>query len=210
MFGGWTSRPTCADPPFDAAIKRGLATAGRQRMTGRSVGAARLGLVRNGLRRRLVSRCPVMAVAYRARRMAPIGVQLVKDVLRLVNGTRWPARLSWRTGHFTLGAVMPFGSDTGLRLALALTGYHRDRRGSGSPRSPGRRSKRNRGRRCEKDEGQRDVRHHKVLHGASSIIDGDCRRLVSWAGCPGTSRALTSGGWRRRPDSRPSTGPCAL
>jgi hypothetical protein len=47
-----------------------------------------------GLRRRLVSRCPVMAVAYRAKSMAPIGVQFVKDTLRLVNGTGGPARRS--------------------------------------------------------------------------------------------------------------------
>jgi hypothetical protein len=32
-----------------------------------------------------------MAVAYRARSMVPIGVQFVKDALRLVNDTGWPA-----------------------------------------------------------------------------------------------------------------------
>ena len=91
--------------------------------------------------------------------MAPIGVQLVKDALRLVSGTGWPARRSWRTSHFTPGAVTPAGSDSGLRLALALTGDHRDRRGSGAGRlrwlrSPGRSPERNRGQRCEKNEGQ--------------------------------------------------------
>ena len=35
----------------------------------------------------LVSHCPVLAVAYGAKRIAPIGVQLVEDVLRLHNGT---------------------------------------------------------------------------------------------------------------------------
>ena len=70
----------------------------------------------------LVSRCPVVAVAYRARGMAPIGVQFVKDVLCLVNGIGWPARVRWRPGHFTPGAVMPAGSDSGLRPALALAG----------------------------------------------------------------------------------------
>jgi hypothetical protein len=102
--------------------------------------------------------------------MAPIGVQLVKDALRLVNGAGWPAQRSWRPGHFTPGAVMPFGSDSRLRLALALTGYRRDRRGPGSPRSPRRSPERNRGQRCEKDEGQWDVRHRKVLHGAASSV----------------------------------------
>jgi len=41
--------------------------------------------------------------------MAPIGVQLVKDVLSLVNGIGWPARVGWRPGHFTLGAVVSAG-----------------------------------------------------------------------------------------------------
>jgi hypothetical protein len=78
---------------------------------------------------------------------------------------------------------MPFGSDSGLRLALALTGYHRDRRGSGSLRSPGRRRERNYGQRCEKDEGQWDVGHHQVLHGAPpSVIDADCRSLALFPG----------------------------
>jgi hypothetical protein len=115
--------------------------------------------------------------------MAPIGVQFVKDALRLVNGTGWAARVSGRTGHFTPGAVVPFGSDRGLRLALALTGYHRDRRGSGSLRSPGRGPERNRGRRCEKDKGQWDARHHQVLHGAPPrLSDGDCRSLAWFPG----------------------------
>src|SRR5215467_10467325 len=70
-------------------------------------------------RRWLISRCPVLTVAYRARSMAPIGVQLVKDVLSLVDGIGWPARVSWRLGHFSPGAVMPAGSDSWLRLALA-------------------------------------------------------------------------------------------
>jgi len=61
--------------------------------------------------------------------MAPIGVQLVKDALRLVNGIGWPARGSWWPGHFTPDAVMP-ADDRGLRLAL--TGYRRDRRESGA------------------------------------------------------------------------------
>jgi hypothetical protein len=98
--------------------------------------------------------------------MAPIGVQLVKDALSLVNGTGWPARVSWRPGHFTPGAVMPAGSDSGLGLALALAGVHRERRGSGRRRSPDRSPQRNRGQRCEKDEGQRYVRRYQVPHGA--------------------------------------------
>jgi len=59
--------------------------------------------------------------------MAPIGVQLMKDVLSLVDGIGWPARVSWRLGHFSPGAVMSAGSDSWLRLALAPAGYHRDR-----------------------------------------------------------------------------------
>src|SRR5215471_18839039 len=85
-------------------------------------------------RRWLVSRFLVLAVAYRARSMAPIGVQLVKDALSLVDGVGWPARVGWRPGHLTPGAVMPASGDSGLRLALALAGYHRDRRGSGAGR----------------------------------------------------------------------------
>jgi len=177
-----------AEPPegFGAAIKRGLAMA-EAAHDGAFCGAARLGLVRNELRRRLVSGCPVMAVAYRARSMAPIGVQLVKDALRLFNGTGWPARRSWRPGHVTLGAVMLFGSGSGLRLALALTGYHRDRRGFGSLRSPGCSPERNRGLRCEEGAGQWDVRHHQVLHGAPPrVIDGDCRSLALFPGLVAT------------------------
>jgi len=92
--------------------------------------------------------------------MAPIGVQLVKDVLRLVNGTGWPARGSWRPGRFTPGTVMAADSGSGLRLALA--GYHRDRRrsGAGRLRPPGRGPERNRGHRRQQNEGQRDVRRH--------------------------------------------------
>jgi hypothetical protein len=123
--------------------------------------------------------------------MAPIGVQLVKDVLRLVNGTGWPARRSRRPGHVTPGAVMPADSGSGLRLVLALAGCHRDRRGPGAGRlrwfrSPGRSPERNRGQRCEKDEGQRDVLRHQVLHGAPPRyrrrLPQSC--LVSWAGLP--------------------------
>jgi hypothetical protein len=101
--------------------------------------------------------------------MAPIGVQLVKDVLSLVNGVGWPARVSWRPGYFTPGAVMLAGSDSGLRLALALAGYHRDWRwcGAGRLRSPGHRPERNRGHRRQQDEGQRNARRHQVPHGAS-------------------------------------------
>jgi len=75
-------------------------------------------------------------------------VQLVKDVLSLVNGIGGPTLVSW-PGYFTPGAVMLAGSDSGLRLALALAGYHRDRRGCGAgrPRSPGYRPECNRGHR---------------------------------------------------------------
>jgi hypothetical protein len=87
--------------------------------------------------------------------MAPIGVQLVKDVLSLVNGIGRPARVGWRPGHFTPGAAMPAGSDSGLRLALPLAGCHRDRRGCGAGRlrSPGHSPERDRGHRRQQDEG---------------------------------------------------------
>ena len=49
-------------------------------------------------------------------------MQLVKDVLSLVNGIGGPTLVSW-PGYFTPGAVMLAGSDSGLRLALALAGY---------------------------------------------------------------------------------------
>ena len=57
-------------------------------------GAAGLGPVCHGRVDGPVSRCPILAVAYRAKSMAPIGVQFVKDTLRLVNGTGGPARRS--------------------------------------------------------------------------------------------------------------------
>ena len=66
----------------------------------------------------LVSHCPVLAVTYRARSTAAIGVQLVKDVLSLVNGIGWPARVSWRPGHFAPSAVMPAGSDSGIARVI--------------------------------------------------------------------------------------------
>jgi hypothetical protein len=140
------------------------------RITGCSVALPGWAGQATGLRPRLASRCPVLAVADGAKSMARIGVQLVKDVLRLVNGAGWPAGGSWRPGHVTPGAVMRAGSDSALRLALAWTGQHRDRRGSGARRlrwlrSPGRRPERNRGH-CRQDEGQRKVRRHQVLQGA--------------------------------------------
>jgi hypothetical protein len=63
--------------------------------------------------------------------MAPICVQLVKDVLRLLKGIGWPARGNWWPGHFIPDAVMP-ADDRGRRLAL--TGYRRDRRESSAGR----------------------------------------------------------------------------
>jgi len=59
-------------------------------------------------------------------------MQLVKDLLRLVNGTGWAAGGSRRPGRFTPGAVVCAGGGSGLWLALALTGHHRDWRGSGA------------------------------------------------------------------------------
>ena len=93
----------------------------------------------------LASRQPVLAVADRANSIAPIGVQLVKDVLHLLSGTRRPAR----------GAGCPQGNRRGL--------------GAGRPprlRPPSCCPERNRGHRCHKDNGQRDVRCHQVLHNA--------------------------------------------
>ena len=88
---------------------------------------------------------PVLAVADRASSIAPIGVQLVKYVLHLLNGTGRPTR----------GARCP----------------HRKRRGSGAGRPPwlwppGRSPERNRGHRCQKDKGQRNVRRDQVPHNA--------------------------------------------
>jgi len=89
--------------------------------------------------------------------MAPIGMQLVKDLLRLVNGTDWAAGGSRRPGQFTPGAVLCAGSGSGLWLAPALTGHHRDWRGPGAGRLrwlrwPGRSPERNRSHR-QQDEG---------------------------------------------------------
>ena len=129
-----------------------------------------------------VSRCPVLAVAHRAKSMAPLGVQLVKDVPRLVNGTGWPARGSRRPGQFTPGAVMLAGNDSGPRPAL--TGGHRDRRGPGAgrlrwPWPLGRGPERNRGHR-QQDEGQRNVRRHRVLHGAPPRLSAAIAPVVPW------------------------------
>jgi hypothetical protein len=90
-------------------------------------------------------RRPVLDVADRASSVAPIGVQLVKYVLHLLNGTGRPARR----------ARCP----------------DRERRGSGAGRPPwlwppGRSPERNRGHRCQKDKGQRHVRRDQVLHNA--------------------------------------------
>jgi hypothetical protein len=86
-----------------------------------------------------------VAGADRASSVAPIGVQLVKYVLHLLNGTGRPGR----------------------RAGCA----HRNRCGSGAGRRPwlwppGRSPERDRGHRCQKDNGQRDVRRHQVLHNA--------------------------------------------
>jgi hypothetical protein len=132
--------------------------------------------------------------------MARIGVQLVKDVLRLVNGAGWPAGGNWRPGHVTPGAVMRAGSGSGPRLALAWTGQHRDRRGSGAgrlrwPRSPGRGPERNRGHRRQ-DEGQRNARRHQVLQGAPPRLSMAIAAV--WRCLPGRlSRRLRRHGWRR-------------
>jgi hypothetical protein len=101
----------------------------------------------------------------------------MEDVLSPVNSTGWPARASWGRGHFIPGAVMAAGSDSGLRLALALAGYHRDRRGCGAGclRSPGNSPERNRGHCRQQDEGQRNVRRHQVLHSAPPQLSDDDR-----------------------------------
>src|SRR6476659_1308234 len=93
----------------------------------------------------LTSRQPVLAVADRANRIAPIGVQLVEYVLHLLSGTGRPAR----------GAGCP----------------QRNRRGPGAGRPPrlwppSCCPERNRGDRRHKDNGQRDIRRHHVLHHA--------------------------------------------
>jgi len=108
--------------------------------------------------------------------MAPIGVQLVKDVLRLVNGTGWQAQGRWRPGHFTPDAIMRAGRGSGLWLAL--TGYHRDRRECGAGRlrwlpSPGRRPERNSSHR-QQDEGLRKRVGWQILRPAAPTPDPRC------------------------------------
>jgi hypothetical protein len=134
-------------------------------------GAARLGLACNRAPSTAGITLPGTGCRMPGKERCAHRVQLRKDVLRLVNGTGWPAAGSRRPGQFTPGAVMRAGRDSGLRLALALTGHHRDRRGSGAGRlrwlrSPGRGPERNRGHRSENDGGQRNVRRHQVLQGA--------------------------------------------
>src|SRR5215471_20292786 len=114
-----------------------------------------------------------MAVAYFAKSIALIGVQLVKDMLDLLNGTGWTARKGRGPGRFTPCAVIGAGGFSGLRLALI--GHHHDRRGFGNGhpmwlRSPGRSPERKRSNRCGKNDGQRNVRGHPVLHGAPPYL----------------------------------------
>ena len=123
----------------------------------------------------LASRQPVLAVADRADSIAPIGVQLVKYVLYLLNDTGRPGR----------GAGCP----------------HRNRRGPGAGRPPRLWPprccpERNRGHRCHKDNGQRDIRCHHVLHNALpqfwTASPQSC--LTVWTGLPGAYGAMDGDG----------------
>jgi len=64
------------------------------------------------------SRQSVLAVAYEAKSIAPIGVQLVKDVLRLLNGAGWSARGARRPDLLTHRGVVRAGSHRGPGPAL--------------------------------------------------------------------------------------------
>ena len=137
-------------------------------------------------------RQPVLAVADRASSIAPIGVQLVKYVLHLLNGTGRPAR----------GAGCP----------------HRNRRGFGAGRppwlwSPGRSPERNRGHRCQKDNGQRNARRHQVLHNALPQL-WDCGRrslaLSPAPVCPALTTLWTATAGGVRLTAEPSPAPYAL
>lgn len=147
---GWPGRSSPGEATGLGQLS-GLLPAGDLLMYAVSCGAGRW-LVRTRGRIRgsgcgsLLASCrPVLAVADRAGSIAPIGVQLVKYVLHLLNGTGRPAR----------GAGCPHGN----------------RRGSGAGRPPwlwppGRGPERNRRHRCQKGMGQRNVRRHQVLHNA--------------------------------------------
>lgn len=125
-------------------------------------------------------RRPVLAVADRTSSIAPIGVQLVKYVLPLLNNAGSPA---WGAGC-----------------------SHRNRRGFGAGRPawlwpPGRSPERNRGHRRQKDNGQRNVRRHQVLHNAlPPVMDCGRRSLALSSGpvCPAltTLWTATAGGVR--------------
>src|SRR5580693_600508 len=140
----------------------------------------------------LALRRPVLAVADRASSIAPIGVQLVKYVLPLLNDAGWPG---WGAGC-----------------------SHRNRRGFGAGRPawlwpPGRSPERNRGHRRQKDNGQRNVRCHQVLHNAlPPVMDCGRRSLALPSGpvCPAltTLWTATTGGVRLTGElHRPRTPP---
>jgi len=57
-----------------------------------------------GLRRQLASFWLVLAVAHCAKSIAPLGVQIVKNILRLVNGDGWP---SPRAGGLAISCPVP-------------------------------------------------------------------------------------------------------
>jgi len=111
----------------------------------------------------------VLAVAHCANSVAPLGVQIVKNVLRLLSGDGWPTPGSRRPGHLRSGAVMGAGSRSGP--GLDLTGRGRDWRWSGAGhalrlRPPGGSQARDRARGCQNDDGQQNGWRHLVLHGA--------------------------------------------
>jgi hypothetical protein len=142
----------------------------------------------------LALRQPVLAVADRASSIAPIGVQLVKYVPHLLNGTGRPAR----------GARWP----------------HRDRRGFGTGRppslwSPGRNQERNRGHRCQNDNGRRNARRHQVLHNALPQLRDCGRRSLALSpapACPAltTLWTATAGGVRLTVEPSPARTPCGV
>ena len=127
-------------------------------------------------------------------------MQLVKDVLRLVNGTGRPARGSRRPGHFTPGAVMRAGNDSGLQLALTLTGHHRDRRGPGAGGSGGsgrlaaaRSATAATAARRTRASGTFGAIRFFMARLLSYRLRLPQSCLVSWAGVPGTYDAVNTG-----------------
>ena len=162
--------------------------------------------------------------------MAPIGVQLVKYVLHLLNDTGRPTRGAGYLHRSRRGPgagrppqldprpapdlvtpedAMRFTRSAAVLAAAVLLAAGRPPRLWPPSCCP----ERNRGRRCRKDNGQRDVRRHQVLHLCTSSVM-DCGRrgpaLSSGPACPAHTAlwTATAGGVRLADERSPARQAC--